>query len=133
MKLLKKYPSWICDDCGTKARNLELDNRHYKKGERAPLKLSISTYHEGKCKVCKQIKNVTEPRDYYFPDIKYFNIVKASVEEARAIRHVDTLTSEEDDSEPDGVALITLFSLLFGIISGILIGIVLAKFKMFGL
>ena len=51
----KDYPNWACWDCGTK-------HGANKKQER------VSTWHYGKCDVCGENKNVTEPRDYgHFP------------------------------------------------------------------
>jgi hypothetical protein len=46
---MKNYPQWSCWECGTK---------HGTKKER------IATWHFGKCDVCNQNKNVTQPRDF---------------------------------------------------------------------
>ena len=46
---MKNYPQWSCWECGTK---------HGTKKER------ISTWHFGKCDVCKENKGVTQPRDF---------------------------------------------------------------------
>lgn len=48
------YPKSVCLSCGLKAS----------KGRC----FDVSTIHVGKCDVCKQTKNVTEPRDFYYPD-----------------------------------------------------------------
>ena len=50
----KKYPTWVCYDCGIKAS----------KGKC----FSMSTYHKNKCGICGKIKSVTEPRDFFYPD-----------------------------------------------------------------
>jgi len=49
----KKYPYWVCRECGLKASNGK--------------SFDISTYHKGKCGVCKKVKAVTEPRDFFYP------------------------------------------------------------------
>lgn len=49
----------VCWDCGHAA--LELPINKIKKN------FLISTYHKGKCDVCKQDKSVTEPRDFGYP------------------------------------------------------------------
>lgn len=53
---IKKYPDWVCRECGLKAS----------KGR----SFLISTCHEGKCDVCGKIKMVTEPRDFFYPEFK---------------------------------------------------------------
>lgn len=50
----KKYPSWICHDCGIKYGSARFE---------------ISCHHMGKCGWCKKYKVVTEPRDYNYPPI----------------------------------------------------------------
>jgi hypothetical protein len=50
----KSYPNWVCQDCGRKAS----------KGKQ----FKVSTWSKSKCDVCGQIKDVTEPRDFYYPD-----------------------------------------------------------------
>ncbi|MDI6788419.1 MAG: hypothetical protein QME51_08620 [Planctomycetota bacterium] len=49
----KRYPKSVCQDCGSKAN----------KGRQ----FQVSTWHIGKCDVCKKKKPVTEPRDFYYP------------------------------------------------------------------
>lgn len=46
---IKDYPSWTCWECGSKH------------GKRSP---RIATWHYGKCDVCGENNNVTEPRDF---------------------------------------------------------------------
>lgn len=54
MKKTLEYPSWSCKECGI---------NHGKKQK------EISTWHYGKCDVCKTNKNVTEVRDFgHFPN-----------------------------------------------------------------
>lgn len=46
---------WICDDCG----------RYYGSREDSKAVCSqVATWHQGVCGVCKEVKAVTEPRDY---------------------------------------------------------------------
>lgn len=45
------YPRLICIECGNKYGR-GLNEQH------------ISTWHEGKCEICKESKIVTEPRDF---------------------------------------------------------------------
>lgn len=42
---------WICDDCAKKKGGKEVLGH-------------LATYHVGRCGVCKENKNVTEPRDF---------------------------------------------------------------------
>jgi len=56
--MTKEYPSWVCQDCGSKAS----DGKQYPQ----------STWHEGVCDICGKTKPVTEPRDFYYPVFKNF-------------------------------------------------------------
>jgi len=51
-----KYPEWVCQKCGQNAST---------KGQ-----FNLSTWHIGTCDVCSEEKNVTEPRDFFYPDFK---------------------------------------------------------------
>jgi len=53
MSKLKDYPTWICQECGSK----------YHTGGGTV----ISTWHKNKCDVCGKQKYVTEPRDFGYP------------------------------------------------------------------
>ena len=53
------YPTWVCKECGIKASK-DMGN--------IPLALQVSTFHTGICGVCGKRKDVTEPRDYFYPD-----------------------------------------------------------------
>ena len=55
-KRLNPYPSVVCWDCGIKAS-----------GGKA---FEISTWYLGVCDVCSIFKNVTQPRDFYYPKFK---------------------------------------------------------------
>lgn len=60
-KVTKKprpYPTQVCMDCGKKAS----------KGK----SFSVSTYSDGVCQVCFKFKEVTEPRDFFYPEFKGF-------------------------------------------------------------
>lgn len=61
----------VCDDCGLEANRLTC----LKKYGAEPLKpkFDTSTYHEGICDFCRQLKLVTETRDFFYPD---FNLMK---------------------------------------------------------
>jgi hypothetical protein len=59
------YPEWICNDCG---------RAHGKRPEGNPYG---ATYHMGKCGICGEEREVTEPRDWGhlregWGNIKYF-------------------------------------------------------------
>lgn len=60
MKNLEPYPHTICHDCGVK---------HGKRW-------TESTWHQGTCPVCHEVKAVTETRDYGYPDIPGFEEFK---------------------------------------------------------
>ena len=53
---MKEYPSWVCKECGLKAS----------KGQ----SFRISCYHRGRCDVCNKVKEVTEPRDFFYPEFE---------------------------------------------------------------
>lgn len=56
---MKKYPDWVCHNCGTKY------GRWYATGEYTGPSSHYSTCHYGKCDICKdEGVSVTEPRDY---------------------------------------------------------------------
>ena len=46
------YPQWICDDCGRAA------------GGTVP---ELATYHMDVCRVCRNPRPCTEPRDWGYP------------------------------------------------------------------
>jgi len=52
----KQIIHWVCSDCGLQASNGQ--------------SFSVSTYHEGRCDICKKIKSVTEYRDFYYGERK---------------------------------------------------------------
>lgn len=52
---VREYPTWVCQECATAAGG------HVKLGQ-------ISTWHLGKCDICDEKKDVTEPRDFGYPD-----------------------------------------------------------------
>ena len=53
----KHYPDWVCWDCGfaaqTDIRKINTQN---------------ASSHYGRCDVCLDMKAVTEPRDFGFPE-----------------------------------------------------------------
>ena len=72
------YPSEICRDCGY-AANLLTCLRKYKA---RPIKneFEVSTLHKGRCEVCGIIKHVTEPRDFFYPDLRAIKCIKRYLE-----------------------------------------------------
>ena len=60
----KDYPDWVCIECGRKASKAMGNN---------PPAFEVSTFHQGTCGVCGEVKSVTEPRDFFYPD---FNVEK---------------------------------------------------------
>lgn len=124
-----KYPMQVCDDCGIQAHKNKAKRLNFRSTSD---KHTLSTYHKGKCDVCKKIKMVTEPRDYFYPDLVDFEKVRKQIKEARSIKHIETLMPENTD-EFKSHSLFGLFNLMVGIITGVAIGIFITKFKMFGL
>lgn len=61
----------VCSDCGIEANRLTCLKRYGKE----PIKkaYSVSTFHRGRCDFCKEIKHVTQTRDFFYPD---FNLMK---------------------------------------------------------
>ena len=51
---MTQYPNWTCAECGIKhGRTIN----------------KVATWHYGKCDVCEQNNNVTQPRDFgHFPN-----------------------------------------------------------------
>lgn len=72
----KEYPSNCCYECGISANVLTC----IKKYGKPPKKLCFdtSTYNWGECGNCKEVKHVTQPRDFFYPDFtllsRNFNI-----------------------------------------------------------
>lgn len=60
----------VCFECGVSANVLTC----LKKYKKRPNKLcfEISTYHIGKCDFCGEEKQITEVRDFFYPD---FNLL----------------------------------------------------------
>lgn len=58
---LKPYPTWCCNQCGTHARKMM--------GRSEP-KFGMATYHMDTCDVCGVYKEVTEPRDFSYPEFE---------------------------------------------------------------
>lgn len=52
MKQQREIGIWICHECGRKYGRY---------------RANCSTWHEGECDYCEQIKEVTEARDYGYP------------------------------------------------------------------
>jgi hypothetical protein len=50
---------WVCIDCGKRALSnaINIGKKQF----------SVSTYHNGTCDVCKELKSVTQTRDFGFP------------------------------------------------------------------
>ena len=53
------YRVWVCGSCGEKARKAQKTSR-----------LACSTWHEDVCGVCGEITDVTEPRDFGYPEFE---------------------------------------------------------------
>ena len=53
LKKLKRYPYWVCRDCGLSASGWRVS--------------TCSTVHWGRCGVCWRMKAVTQPRDFGYP------------------------------------------------------------------
>jgi hypothetical protein len=52
----RKYPSWVCRECGMAASGGK--------------SFALSTYHLDECDVCGKEKEVTQPRDFFYPKFK---------------------------------------------------------------
>lgn len=69
----KKNTMNVCHPCGLTANYLTCLKRY----GQPPLKpcFDVSTYHRGTCGVCKRETEVTEERDFFYPD---FSILEAT-------------------------------------------------------
>lgn len=56
----------VCDDCGLEANRLTCLAEYGH--EPIKPKFSQSTYHKGQCDFCHKQKNITEVRDFFYPD-----------------------------------------------------------------
>jgi len=68
---LKGFNRGVCYECGVIANVLTC----LKRFKAPPKKLSyeVSTYCEGECRICGEIKSVTSERDFFYPD---FSLLK---------------------------------------------------------
>jgi hypothetical protein len=62
----------VCNDCGIEANRRTC----LKKYGAEPLKrkYSLSTYHNGVCDWCKKEKQITEVRDFFYPDFSLMEV-----------------------------------------------------------
>ncbi len=66
---LKSSISHACSECGISANVLTCLNRYGQPPFK--LKYTISTFHTGICDYCKKEKDVTEVRDFFYPDFTF--------------------------------------------------------------
>lgn len=64
-----RQPDWVCRDCGKKW-GLWWDSNNYS----GPVQHS-ATYHNGKCGVCQEMKDVTEARDYGYLKENWYKLL----------------------------------------------------------
>ena len=62
----KKKPSGVCTECGVTANVLTCLARYQAPPDQ--LMFSVSTFHVGICKYCGEKKELTEERDFFYPD-----------------------------------------------------------------
>lgn len=63
---MKKEIKVVCDDCGVTANRLTVLEKHGQEPIKA--KFDCSTYHLAKCDCCGLKKQVTEVRDFFYPN-----------------------------------------------------------------
>lgn len=56
----------VCSNCGIKANRLTCLKKY--KAHPKQEAFTVSTYHNGKCDMCKKKTSVTEARDFFYPD-----------------------------------------------------------------
>jgi hypothetical protein len=61
----------VCSDCGIEANRLTCLKRYGKEPDKKAF--SVSTFHKGVCDCCKKEKDITETRDFFFPDFSLLN------------------------------------------------------------
>lgn len=64
----------VCDKCGVEANRLTCLKRHGKEPNRS--KFNVSTYHKGRCDVCKKVRMITSVRDFFYPDFSLLTLTK---------------------------------------------------------
>lgn len=62
------YPHYVCNKCGLEA-NRRTCLKNYRALPKQPKSL-LSTYHAGKCEWCGDRAQITEARDFFYPDFK---------------------------------------------------------------
>lgn len=64
--IVNLQPKQVCESCGVSANVLTC----LKKYGRSPMqiKMSRSTWHMGECEICGETREVTQPRDFFYPD-----------------------------------------------------------------
>lgn len=67
----------VCDECGISANVLTCLKQYHDRPKR--LKATVSTYHIGKCAACGEEKEVTEQRDFYYPDFSLLARAKKGI------------------------------------------------------
>ena len=63
---MDKEINWVCSDCGIEANRLTCLKRYREEPQKKCF--DVSTFHKNTCDVCGEEKNVTEPRDFFYPD-----------------------------------------------------------------
>jgi len=61
----------VCDECGREANRLTCLKRYGKEPDQA--KFLVSTFHKGKCDFCGKETDITQVRDYFYPDFGLIN------------------------------------------------------------
>ena len=77
-KMPRKYKN-VCNECGIEANRLTCLKKRGK--EPAIPKFAISTYHKGKCDFCGKITDITEVRDFFYPDFRLLKVAQKKAKE----------------------------------------------------
>ena len=73
----RKYYN-VCNECGIEANRLTCLKIYGREPDKA--KFAVSTYHKGKCDYCGKITDITEARDFYYPD---FSLLTAKLKKEK--------------------------------------------------
>ena len=74
----EKQISNVCRECGITANALTCLKKYGRLSKQ--LAYTLSTYHKGECDYCKEEKEITEVRDFFYPDFgliqKFLNVFR---------------------------------------------------------
>jgi hypothetical protein len=75
--------SKVCFPCGVYANILTCLKTYGRRPNQ--LAFTVSTYHKGTCDICEEETDVTEPRDFFYPDFSLLETVTNYISNTKLI------------------------------------------------